>query len=166
MAYDQAGDDAQLTNQNKSAGNTYKPVADIGWIKKVVTLAMWDIPAKKIILGMPTYGYKYEIIPQVGTTTVSYSRIGSMNFNYADALAKSLNIIPTRNSAGELSFTYSTSTDVNGNQLGSYKQYLVWYSDAQAIADKIKIAKLYKLGGVAVFKIDGGNDPLVWEVLK
>lgn len=166
MAYDQSGDDAQLTNQNKIAGNTYKPVADIDWIKKVLTLTMRDITPKKIILGVPTYGYKYEIIPQVGTTSLSYSRIGSMNFNYADALAKSLNIPPTRNSAGELSFTYATSTDVNGNQLGAYKQYLVWYSDAEAIADKIKIAKLYKLGGVAVFKIDGGNDPRVWELLK
>lgn len=166
MAYDQAGDDAQLANQNKTAGNIYKPVADIDWIKKVVTLAMWDIPVKKIILGVPTYGYKYEIIPQVGTSTLTYSRIGSMNFSYADALAKSLSIPPIRNSAGELSFTYATSTDSNGNSLGSYKQYLVWYSDAEAIADKVKIAKLYKLGGVAVFKIDGGNDPLVWKVLK
>jgi spore germination protein len=166
MAYDQAGDDAKLSIQHKNAGNIYKPVADIEWVKKIVTLALWDIPAKKIILGVPTYGYKYEIIPQIGTTTVSYSRIGSMNFFYADALVKSLGMTPTRSSGGELSFVYATSTGVNGESLGAYKQYLVWYSDAQAIADKIKIAKLYKLGGVVVFKIDGGNDPKIWEVLK
>jgi spore germination protein len=166
MAYDQAGDDAKLSMQNKSAGNIYKPVADIEWVKKIVTLALWDIPAKKIVLGVPTYGYKYEIIPQSGTTTVNYSRIGSMNFFYADALVKSLGMTPTRSSGGELSFIYATSTGVNGEPLGAYKQYLVWYSDAQAIADKIKIAKLYKLGGVVVFKIDGGNDPKIWEVLK
>lgn len=164
MAYDQAGDDAQLVNQNKSVGSTYKPVADIEWIKKVITLTLWDIPARKIILGVPTYGYKYEIIS--GPNGPTYSRIGSMNFNYADELSKSLGIVPSRNSAGELSFVYSTSTDVNGNSLGSQKQYLVWYSDAEAIRDKIRIAKLYKLGGVAVFKIDGGNDPKIWEVLK
>ncbi len=166
MAYDQAGDDARLTIHNSSLGNVYKPVADIDWIKKVVTLAMWDIPAKKIILGVPTYGYKYEIVPATATSTISYSRIGSMNWNYADELAKSLNISPVRNSSGEISFTYATSTGVNGEQLGGMKQFLVWYSDAVAIADKIRIAKLYKIGGVAVFKIDGGNDPKIWEVLK
>ncbi len=166
MAYDQAGDDARLTIHNTNLGNVYKPVADIEWIKKVVTHAMWDIPAKKIILGVPTYGYKYEIIPSIGTSSQKYSRIGSMNWNYADELARSLNISPVRNSSGEISFTYSTSTGVNGEQLGGMKQYLVWYSDATSIADKIRIAKLYKIGGVVVFKIDGGNDPRVWEVLK
>ncbi|HCC05757.1 TPA: hypothetical protein DEP94_00110 [Candidatus Nomurabacteria bacterium] len=166
MAYDQAGDDANLVNQNKSVGNIYKPVADIEWVKKVLNLALFDIPAKKLILGVPTYGYKYEIIPAVGTTSMQYSRIGSMNFNYADELARSLNIPPVRSSGGELSFTYGTTTDIYGKDLGSYKQYLVWYSDAIAISDKIRIAKLYGLGGVVVFKIDGGNDPKIWQVLK
>jgi spore germination protein YaaH len=164
MAYDQANDDQRLVNQNN--GNTYKPVADIDWVEKIATLALRDIPAKKIILGVPTYGYKYEIITQPDSASPKYSRIGSMNFNYADDLAKSLHLTPIRNSAGELSFVYSTSTDLEGKPLGDYKQYLVWYSDAKAIADKVKIAKLYKLGGVVVFKIDGGNDPQIWNVLK
>jgi spore germination protein YaaH len=164
MAYDQANDDQRLVNQNN--GNTYKPVADIDWVEKIATLALRDIPAKKIILGVPTYGYKYEIITQPDSASPKYSRIGSMNFNYADDLAKSLHLTPIRNNAGELSFVYSTSTDLEGKPLGDYKQYLVWYSDAKAIADKVKIAKLYKLGGVVVFKIDGGNDPQIWNVLK
>jgi spore germination protein len=166
MAYDQGGDDLHLVNQNTANGNAYKPVADIEWVKKVITLAMWDIPAKKLVLGVPTYGYKYEILPATATSPQRYSRIGSMNWNYADELVRSLTMMPTRNSAGELSFTYATTTGVNGEDLGGLKQYLVWYSDAGAIADKIRIAKLYKLGGVAVFKVDGGNDPNLWNVLK
>lgn len=166
MAYDQAGDDAKLANENKSVGNTYKPVADIEWIKKVLNNALFDIPAKKIILGVATYGYKYEIIPGVGTTTKKYSRVGSMNFKYADELAKSLSVVPVRNSAGELSFNYATSTGVDGQALGKMKEYLVWYSDAEAIKDKIRIAKLYKIGGIAVFKIDGAQDIKIWDTLK
>jgi spore germination protein YaaH len=166
MAYDQGGDDANLVNLNSTGGNLYRPVADIDWVEKISTLALEDIPAKKIILGIPTYGYKYEILPAVGTTSQKYSRIGSMNFNYADALAKSLFIVPTRNIAGEVSFTYATSTGINGEQLGGTKQFLVWYSDATAIASKIRLAKLYKLGGVVIFKVDGGNDPDLWSVLK
>lgn len=166
MAYDQGGDDLSLVNQYATSGTTYKPVADIEWVKKLVTYALWDIPAKKIILGVPTYGYKYEVIPGTGGVPEKYSRIGSMNWNYADELVRSLSMVPYRNNAGELSFVYATSTGVNGENLGAWKQYLVWYSDATAIADKIRIAKLYKLGGVAVFKVDGGNDPNLWSVLS
>ena len=35
MAYDQAGDDRQLVNQNTSNGDSYKPVADINWVEKI-----------------------------------------------------------------------------------------------------------------------------------
>ena len=166
MTYDQGSDDLSLVNLNVKNGGPYKPVADIEWVKKTITLALREIPAKKLVLGVATYGYKYEIVPATATSSARYPRIGSMNWNYADELVKSLNMTPTRNSAGEVSFTYATTTGVNGEDLGGQKQYLVWYSDAAAIADKVRIAKLYKLAGVAVFKIDGGFDPNLWNVLK
>jgi spore germination protein YaaH len=165
MAYDQSTDDAKLVKENRGAGLFYAPVADIDWVKKVVTIALWDMPAKKILLGVPTYGNKYEVTI-TNNTDVKYKRIGSMNFSYADELLASLKITPVRNTAGEVNFTYSTSTGINGEALGAVKQYLVWYSDAEAIRQKVALAKLYKLGGVAVFKIDGGHDPNIWNVLK
>ncbi len=165
MAYDQGQDDAKLVNQNKVVGNVYRPVADIEWVEKIMTLAMEDISAKKLIIGVPTYGYKYEVVQAAGTTTITYPRIGAMNFNYIDELVKGLKIAPTRNSAGELSFTYATTTGVNGEQYGQTRQFLVWYSDAVAVSDKIRLAKLYKLAGIAIFKIDGGQDPALWATL-
>ncbi len=161
MAYDQSTDDLQLTN--KYQNSLYKPVADVDWVKKVVTLALEDIPAKKIQLGIATYGYKYEIISKEGTSTPSVPRIGAMNYIYANELAKSLQIVPTRNQAGELSFTYSTTT--TSNNISKQSTYLVWYSDAEAIKDKIKIAKLYKLGGIAIFKLDGAFDQKLFDTL-
>jgi spore germination protein YaaH len=164
MTYDQIDGDVKLSDTNSQS--LYRPVSDIEWVQKVLTLALADIPAKKMYVGVPTYGYKYEVLPPVGTsTTLTYRRIGSMNFNYADELAKSINITPSRK-GGEAYFSYSTSTDINGKPIGTLKQYLVWYSDAQAIADKVRLAKLYKLGGVAIFKVDGANDPNLWNIVK
>ncbi len=162
MAYDQATTDVQLTG--RYATTLYRPVSDIAWVRKVLTLALEDIPAKKIVVGVATYGYKYEYSQDNGATT--YKRIGSMNYYYAQALAQSIGVTPTRNVAGELSFTYASSTDASNATPGVTKQYLVWYSDALAIADKIYLAKLYKLGGVAVFKVDGAQDPALFKVLK
>lgn len=166
MAYDQGLDDASLVNQNKLQGSLYRPVADIEWVEKILTLAMEDIPARKLVVGVPTYGYKYEVVPATATSSVRTPRIGSMNFNYITELIQATGAIPIRNTAGELHFTYSTSTGVNGERFEAPKQFLVWYSDSKAIADKVRLAKLYGLAGVAVFKIDGGHDPLVWSALQ
>jgi spore germination protein YaaH len=89
-----------------------------------------------------------------------------MNYKYADELAKSLQVTPRRNKAGELDFSYSTTTDLSNKTPGTVKSYYVTYSDAQAIQEKIKIAKLYKLGGVAIFKIDGAQDPKIFDAIK
>jgi spore germination protein YaaH len=166
MAYDQGLDDANLVNQNKVVGMMYRPVADIEWVEKILTLAMEDISPKKLVVGVPTYGYKYEILPATATSGPSYPRIGAMNFNYIDELVRGIGATPIRNSAGELHFTFSTTTGVNGEQFGRSREFLVWYSDAYAVADKVRLAKLYNLAGVAVFKIDGGQDPLLWGMLK
>jgi spore germination protein YaaH len=163
MTYDQIGGDVRLSNENSTT--LYRPVADINWVEKVLTLTLRDIPANKIVVGVATYGYKYEITRDA-TGYITYRRIGSMNYQYADELVKDLRINPTRNIAGELSFSYSTTTDLSNKKPGTPKEYLVWYSDSVAIADKIRLAKLYNLAGVAIFKIDGSNDPKIWDVLK
>jgi len=41
---------------------------------------------------------------------------------------------------------------------------MVW-SDAQAVQDKIALAKKLGVRGVSVFKFDGGQDPSIWGVL-
>ena len=184
MAYDQMGDDTALNNKNKNI--LYRPVADILWVERVIknTIA-FGIPAKKIILGVATYGYKFEVSSSTNATTTNfnrpdkfgsillnnqniynYNRMGSMNYFYADQLAKSLNITPKRNVGGELEFTYSSSTDPSNETPGVMKNYYVEYSDSKAIEQKIALAKKYKLGGISIFKIDGNNDHNFWNIIK
>lgn len=163
MTYDQIDGDVQLVTANKR--ELYRPVADIAWVKKVLTLTMRDIPASKIVVGVATYGYKYEYTTSADGT-IAYRKIGSMNYKYAEELATSLGIKPIRNKAGELQFSYSTTTDLSNKTPGTPKNYFITYSDSGAIKEKIKIAKLYKTGGVAIFKIDGAQDPKIFEVIK
>jgi spore germination protein YaaH len=162
-SYDQIDGDVQLVTANKR--ELYRPVADITWVKKVLTLTMRDIPASKIVVGVATYGYKYEYTTSADGS-IAYRKIGSMNYKYAEELATSLGIKPIRNKAGELQFSYSTTTDLSNKTPGTAKNYFITYSDSGAIKEKIRIAKLYKTGGVAIFKIDGAQDPKIFEVIK
>jgi spore germination protein YaaH len=46
---------------------------------------------------------------------------------------------------------------------GTYN--IVWWSDAKAIKDKIALAKKLGVRGISIFKIDGGEDPALWDIL-
>ncbi len=61
--------------------------------------------------------------------------------------------------------TTSTSDSVSKNS-GSAPLRILWWSDAIAIKDKIALARKLGVRGIAIFKIDGGADTAIWDVLK
>jgi len=190
MTYDQQRADIKL-NQAR-IGQPYIPLADTAWVRKVAELAVTLLPKEKIMLGVPTYGHEYQI-----TTAPDwyrdYMRIGALNPPAALKIAKKERVTPSRNAAGELSFTYtikgsprelkSSSLSIPAgtltgnviaaraltyaNQTGSdvVFRYVTW-SDAEAIRQKVEIARELGLRGVAIFKIDGQEDKGLWDVLK
>jgi len=182
MAYDQGVVDIKL-DASKGNGQLYAPVADPDWVEKVVKEATKFISPKKIMLGIPTYGYEYQVTWDNGIAT--YYRLRSHTFSQAMERASSTGAIPQRNSAGELSFSYSTSTFVN-----DLSASLIWsvsstkptaiisagtstpvmryvsFADAESINQKIELAKKLGLHGVAFFKWDGEQDPLMWQLIK
>jgi spore germination protein YaaH len=186
MAYDQGIVD-RLLNSARSA--PYAPVADPGWTGAMVELAAQSIDKKKLILGVPTYGYEYQVTPK-GDGSFDYHMLWAFNPGYATDLAKKLGITPKRTSANEMGFTYDPSrisdspsgdkatqtqaqevedgTTTNlGSQLAGNKpfRYVTW-SDAAAIKDKVDQAREYGLRGVAVFSLGGAEDPAMWSILK
>lgn len=180
MAYDQASVDKKLT---LAYDQPYIPVADVRWVEKVMREAMQTINKNKLMLGIPTYGYEYEVIPL--THGYRYNKLWAFNQRYAVELAQKLGVAPQRNVAGELSFIYrpeATSTppvaldprlDISGKSqtaisllaLTGPSFHIVWWSDGSAINDKYQLAKRLGVRGISIFKIDGGADPLMWHYL-
>lgn len=188
MGYDQ-GRAVYAMNEN-NRGEPYGPVADVDWSRAVAKLAALSIPKSKLVLGVPTYGYGYEL-------TVSpdwyqgYERLWTMNPDYAEDIAEEKGIEPYRNNAGEAGLTYFDGKDGGGipksakapagtpeglqaaaralayaNETGKTVtvNFLTW-SDAEAVRQKVALAKELGLRGVAIFKIDGGEDADIWEHL-
>lgn len=103
MTYDQQSADLVL---NKAGDRLYSPVSDPLWVQKVVNLTLKDISKSKLTIGVPTYGYIYQVTPWDDGTGYHYDLQEAFNPRYATELATQLDITPKRNRAGELYFTY------------------------------------------------------------
>ncbi|MDQ5927720.1 MAG: hypothetical protein QG633_158 [Patescibacteria group bacterium] len=187
MAYDQQRADITLNDANK--GEPYIPVSDDAWVRKVLDFTLQTIPKNKVVLGIATYGHEYEVLVTPNQYT-EYRRAGAYNLPGIEKKIAKYDIEPSRTKAGELGFSYSdlmkhapqfiTNFSIPANTPESLKvaarslaysnatgnvavfQYVTW-SDAQAMKDKIDLAKEFDLRGVALFKIDGQEDQDVWE---
>lgn len=196
MTYDQQTADVQLNKVARDAKEIYAPVADVKWVEKVVKYMGQDIDTKKMVIGIATYGYIYQIMPNTDGSGYGYIKVEAFNPGYGTQIAKEYKLTPERNRAGELSLSYvpKDQTSALPNQaalaklapkgtssanmaaagalaLAKSKQQqapvqYLTWSDAGAIKQKVELAKKLKLAGVAIFKIDGGSDPKMWSVLK
>ena len=164
MAYDQGAIDVKL-NAQRDDMNYYAPVADIAWVEKVLKLAMEKIPAKKIELGVASYGYVWELTPATAPKTgYSYKRIRATNYPQAKKLCEQNSTMLSRNSAGEVSCSFPSKPMIA--ETTTNKITLVWVSDSTSVEQKVELARKLRLRGIAVFKFDGEHDGKLWDVLK
>lgn len=189
MAYDQQRADIKLNAER--VGEPYMPVSDPDWVEKVIKLALQSFSPDKLVLGIPTYGHHYTVTVSPNWYR-DYMRIGALNLPDMLDVAKEYRVKPARNKAGEMSFSYiPKSSDLKfprnltipkdtpdghkvaaqalayANQTGETVQFRIgWYSDAEAIKDKIDLAKKYNLFGISLFKIDGEEDQKLWRYLR
>lgn len=136
-------------------GYTYGPpmaVAPLPNVRKVVEYALTEIPASKIWLGMPNYGYDWPlpfVQGQTKATSISSQQAVARAVRYAAA-------IEYDNYAQSPWFRY---TDENG------VQHEVWFEDARSIKAKLALIPEYGLLGAGYWNLMR-DFPQNWRVIN
>ena len=133
-------------------GYTYsepRAVAPINLVAKVVSYAASVIPRDKLLMGMPNYGYNWEI------PWVEGSPARSLSNQEAVALANEYGV--------EILFDAQAATP-HFNYSDSSSSHEVWFEDARSIQAKMDLVREFELAGVSFWHI-GTYFAQAWEVL-
>lgn len=117
-------------------GYTYgpaMPVAPINRVEGVISYAVRVIPSKKILMGIPNYGYDFKVPFVEGVAAQSLSNTEAVDLAIENGLEIKYDI-----EAQTPYFDYK-----EGNQM-----HRVYFEDARSIAAKILLAIDYNLGGL------------------
>ena len=124
-------------------------VASLPWVEKGIQDTLAEVPAERVINGIPFYTRLWKTSGAV----LSSEAIGmdaaqeAVTVNQAD--------VYWDNSVGQNYGTYELEGDT----------YQIWLEDAQSIAAKVKLIPQYGLAGVAQWKL-GFENSSIWQVIS
>lgn len=127
------------------------PIAPLHWVESVARYARSVMPAEKIELGIPFYGYNWgqgsEATPQ------TWNEINALIEQYRPNVQ-----VAARDQSGPVEeswFTYSTRGQTR----------TVWFNDRRSIEAKLQLVEQYDLAGIAIWRL-GSEDPANWNMLR
>ena len=124
-----------------------------------VKLAVKTMPAKKVILAIPLYGYEWETIdPFNRAATLPGSGITASNRRVEEQLDTCKNCILNREKEGDEAYVV-----YKNRETGIYHQ--IFYPDSESTKSKIKLAQQYELGGIGLWAL-GYEGNTILEPLK
>lgn len=127
------------------SGGTPGAISPLDWFEDVIRYSSLVIPASKLVIGIPFYGYDW---PSGGTAS-------GVSFRQAlDIAAQVKRPVRFSNGSGEYTFTYSKD-GVN---------HEVWFQGAKSTELRLQVMQRYGLDQVAAWCI-GQEDPRTWEVV-
>ena len=124
-------------------GYTYGPpmaVSPINSVRQVLDYAVTEIPPKKILMGVPNYGYDWTLPYKPGTMAQTISNLGAVD------LARQVGAFIQYDEKSQAPYFYYY--DENG------KQHVVWFEDARSIDAKLRLVNEYGLGGISYWTIN------------
>lgn len=129
------------------------PVASLPWVKKTLTYLEKSVPKSKISLGIPTYGWIWDLDTNTRVRSIGHDKITELEVN-------NLYIEKGYDKKTETAWiTYNKVVD------GVTHHYKIWYEDVRSWKTKLALAKSHKIRGVSVWVI-GMEDETIWKNMK
>lgn len=128
------------TSASESPGST----APLTWMDASMAYAVSQLPADRLLLGVPFYGYDWNVTRGPPARAVRFSE--------ARALVDATGAIPRFDpDIGSATFEYTSAGEAHE----------VWYEDERSLGAKLGLVLKYGLGGVGAWRL-GHEDPAAW----
>ena len=153
MTYDEVG-----PGWSSSPSGTWPgPCSGLDWMNRIISYAVTQVPASKILLGLPTYGYDFSTGGQ--QTWAADTNLGTPGFA-AYIAAKGATV----------SFDATSSTPYanwgkvkqQSGDFAGHAQPSLWYDNPASITAKTSLVEKYKLAGTGVWAM-GYEDATFWD---
>jgi len=133
-------------------GGPPRAVAPLNEVTKVINYALTEMPAGKIMMGVPLYGYHWTLPFVEGE-----SRAAALSTEAAVRLAREQKAaIEYDNTAQSPHFSFYDS---------ERKEHVVWFEDARSLQAKFNLVKQYGLRGISYWKL-GIQADMNWYLLS
>lgn len=119
---------------------TPSPISSYHQTDIFLSYVLNQVPAKKVIIGVATIGYDWEL-PYVPRITNVYS----LSFGRAEELARNVGAVIDFDELSQTPFFRYTS--------GDNIEHIVWYINSSSINATLHLVSKYGLGGISVWNI-------------
>jgi len=123
------------------------PVSGLDWMTACLTYTLSVVPAARVSLGFPAYGYDWNLTAGGGSTIA---------WNQVPALIAKTGAVPQWDAP--TSSPWFSYTAANGTS------HVVWYENAQSISLKATLAASESVASISVWAL-GLEDPSYWQAV-
>jgi spore germination protein YaaH len=156
MTYDEVGPGWS----SSSSGTWPGPCSGLDWMQGILTYAVSQAPAARILLGLPTYGYDFSTGGQ--QTWAADKTYGTQGFS-AYIASKSAKSFVDAGSATPYA-TWGKVKQQSGAFSKKTAQPVLWFDNPTSITTKTRLIGQYALGGAGVWAM-GYEDVSFWNAL-
>lgn len=141
------------------------PLAGLPWVQKIVEFTRRNMPARKISLGVPLYGFHWVkaapgekpataafVQDNAGPAVKKWKGKSSIYSASADVITK---VAPEWNDTERAYRVAFTAAD------GDHE---LWYEDARSLSPKLELVAAERLPGISAWVL-GQEDPAIWDLL-